>query len=466
MITPWTEEDAAHLMRRTGFGATPAEVDKLFDRGFDDAVEWVLKPPGKGKGDKNFKVSSKTNIVNVPVEKLQVWWLRRMLEAKRPLVEKMTLFWHNHFATAWHKLQDVVILHDQNRRIRKHALGSFRALLKSVSKSPAMILWLDNEQNIKGAPNENFAREVMELFTTGVFDKDGVANYSEADIEAGARAFTGWQLKNGKFHYNPDDHDDGPKTFKGVTANFDGEDILELLAMSESTARRLAWKLFSFFAYPVELDDPILDPLVALYFAHDTAIRPMVKHILRSPEFYSAEARNAHVTSPTEMIVGSMRMLGGKLYKKQDDPDKALEKTVGEWTRDLGQALFDPPSVFGWKEGSAWVSTNYLVQRNRIAARISEGRKSEAPPYWWKPDALLGKKSGWSSMTAAEVVERCRLSLGRPALAPSTVAILELYISTDESGTPVSFELDEDVADLKVRGLVALMLSTPEYQLS
>lgn len=454
MTVEWTAENAAHLLRRSGFGPTSAEVKQLVKKGQAGAIQSLFK---KGTPSDKWKYDPDETYLN----EMQNWWVKRMLAAKVPLVEKMALFWHNFFATAISKLESVHLMHQQNRTLRKYALKSFRELLNAMCRDPALLIWLDNDSNVAEDPNENFARELQELFSTGTHDAAGAPNYSEQDVVECARAFTGWTVRNDDFYFDAGEHDFGTKTFKGTTGPLDGTDVIELLVVDPATARRIAHKLYSFFARDVELSDPVLDPLVQAYYDHDTAIRPVLEAIFGSDGFYADDVRYARVKSPVEFLVGSIRMLKGKVVDKND-----AHYWIGEYLQSLGQSIFDPPSVFGWNEGMSWASSNALLQRSQMAERIADARGFDSPPIVWKPKSFLPKPSKWGGYDAAGVVEFVLSALGPVRAEPSTVALLEQYLLADENGLPGSFSLAEDSIDSKVRGLVALVLSSPEFQLA
>lgn len=455
MVVTWDEENAAHLLRRAGFGPRPADVAAAVKKGMTKTVAGLFKPWAKSD-----KLSKKPKVESL--EDLQVWWMRRMLSTKSPLIEKMSLFWHNHFATAASKVERLPLMHLQNRTLRKHAVGKFSTLCLEMARDPAMVIWLDNISNIASDPNENFARELMELFTTGVLDQLGQPNYTEQDVQESARAFTGWTLDDKyKFVFDADNHDFGPKTFRGQTANFDGTDIVALLVVDPATARRLAWKLWSYFAYETTLDDPVLDSIAAEYLASGTSIAATLKAVFAKDEFYATTAKRARVKSPAELVVGALRQLGAKI----SNSDTGVYEASNAMTS-LGQPIFEPPTVFGWKEGLHWISTNGMLERLRVAETIADARKSEGAGFQWNPAKLLGPKKKQAALTATQVVEMVLAALSLDAPLPATVSTLESYLQTDENGQTVTFFVDPASIDVKVRGLVALILSSPEYQLA
>lgn len=449
MSVSWTYENAAHLLRRAGFGETPQQVDRAVKRGFEKTLARVLKPSPKTP-----KLPKKVD----GLSDAQLWWLRLMLRNKRPLTDKLTLFWHNHFATAISKVGSVGRMHRHLTAIRANALGRFRDLVGAVAYDPAMLIWLDNATNHADSGNENFARELMELFTTGVLDANGDANYTETDVVEVARAFTGYTLVHDEFEFRPDLHDDGVKTIKGQTGNFDGDDVLDMLASDPATSRRIPARLFSWLAHPIDLDDPIAVELDAVYVATGGDILALVEAIFRHDAFYSPEARVGHVKEPAEWLVGTLRSLR---VKAKGGPK--TKPSLAWKLQDLGQSLLNPPSVFGWPQGLEWVGTSGLLERAQVADWIMEQRDKK-DPIKLRPSRLLGGKKSWKDMGASEVVATVLSALGVDNPSPSTVSALETYVAQDGSGDPQPVEVDDEFVDSKVRGLVALICASPEFQ--
>ncbi len=453
----WNKENASHLLRRAGFAATDKSVKKALGQGLKKTVDKLLKPD---KSSDAWPIELELNGVN----SLSAWWVRRMLRTKRPLVEKLTAFWHNHFATSIDKVEILELMHGQNRTLRANALGKFRDMLLAVSRDPAMILWLDNDTNIAANPNENYARELMELFSTGVYDKNGNANYTETDIQESARAFTGWTIggdyPNYTFFHDDDNHDFSSKTFKGHTGNFDGEDIVDLLAEDPATARRIAMKLWSFFAYEVALDDPVLDKIAKAYIDSDTSIKAVLKEIFTTPAFYSSDAKNSRVKNPVEFYVGSLQYLGAALPEENDE-----YSWVGTYTEALGMSLFQPPSVFGWKEGLKWIETSGLLERLKLADFLADLR-DPSDIITWDLRAFLGGDKKIKKLDANGLVNVILSKLGPMTVSASTRSSLVTYVLADEDGNPNAFDPnDEDLLDAKARGLIAVVMSLPEFQI-
>jgi len=340
-----------HLLRRAGFGASPSDLDDFRNLGVSGSLDQLI----------NYENTYDPNLSDTPditmtftlkparsdMSALIWWWINRMVMTSRPLEEKMTLFWHNHFATAIYKVRSPFLMFQQNQLLRSRAMGKFEELLMGITEDPAMLLWLDGATNRKGVANENYGREVMEVFTIGR------GNYTEDDVKAAARAFTGYTLnKDGNAVFKPRLHDDGSKTFLGQTGNFDPQDIVHILANHPATARNLSTQLFQFFAFDNPTSD-IIDRLSNIYMGSGGDIKAVVREILTSPEFMSQQAYLSGVKSPVEYVVSALRSL-----------DAAVTPNVAIRTlNNMGQLPFDPPSVFGWPSGIAWINTSTMLER-------------------------------------------------------------------------------------------------------
>ena len=438
-----TVRRVGHLLRRAGFGGTPEEVQAYAQKGLaatiDELVEYQAKP-----SDLEVTLQQvQGDLVDLHnLEDIQTWWLFRMLHTQRPLEEKMTLFWHGHFATAESKVKNARFLHDQNQTLRQYALGNFKDLVTAMAKDPAMLVWLDGNTNRKGAPNENFARELMELFTLGA------GNYTEDDVKAGARAFTGWNLAplRGEFVFNKNQHDEGDKAFRGLTGNLNGDDVIANVVADVATAKRLARKLFAFFAY----DNPepeVLQPFADIYVKSGFEIKPVVKAILSSEAFYSDKAFTTHVKSPVEYVVGSVKQLGGRIRERSLIP--AL--------RQLGQELFNPPSVAGWPGGPAWLDAATMASRFNFGALLAgavRGAQNQGGGYI-DPERFvqqLGTKD-WDA-----VIDLFGTSF-TAGLTDETRSSLKDYVSKAKDARPITLET-------KLRGMVHLLMASPEYQVA
>lgn len=445
MPVDWTFENAAHLLRRAGFGASVEQVEAAVAMGQDAAIDalFVADP-----------TPDALPFAKPSTAELQGWWLHRMATTSAPLVEKLALFFHGHFATAASKVKKKAWMHRQNATLRALALGRFRDLLHAMARDPALLRFLDNQLNVKKSPNENFARELQELFTTGVLDPAGQANYTEKDVSECARAFTGWTVRDGEFFFDESQHDAGTKTFKGVTAKLDGGDVLDLLAHDAATARRLAQKLWSFFAWPIGLAHPLAAELAGVYLAADTDVATVLKHLFRHDAFYSDEAKRGAVRSPAEFVVVALRGL-----RAQFSPSPSKWIALGKQVAEMGQALFEPPSVFGWPGGGTWVELSGMLERLVAANRIAEHRATKpSAGFAFDPAALLGPVEDWPALDAAAVVDAVLAALGPLAARATTRQALIDYAGDGA--------VDAAFVDCKVRGLIALALCSPEYQLA
>ncbi|MDB5313188.1 MAG: hypothetical protein JWO38_7390 [Gemmataceae bacterium] len=360
--TPWDRKWVAHLYRRAAFGPSPAETDRALADGFETTLDRLMtgQPDAPALQD---LFADAGEYFKDPL-KLRAWWLYVMLEGKHPLREKLTLFWHNHFATSFAKVQRVHLMFEQNLTLRKHALGKFRPFLLDMSKDTAMLKWLDSNQNIRSAPNENYAREVMELFSLGV------GNYTEKDIQEAARAFTGWHADGqvnrdeDAFEFKPEYHDAGPKTVFGQTGNWGGEDVVRLCCDRPACGRFLVGKLYAFLVSETAPPKGLLVPLENRFRASDYDIADLVKTMLGSRLFFSAHAYRKRVKWPVEYALGAVRGVTPGLVPLADLVDPLAK---------MGQTLFAPPNVKGWRTGTDWLNSATLLARNNFAETVATG---------------------------------------------------------------------------------------------
>lgn len=355
---PWDRKWAAHLFRRATFGATPAEMERAMADGFEKTLARLLA--GEPDTAERTDLLTETGQYYSDPANLRAWWLYAMLESGHPLREKLGLFWHNHFATSYAKVRSTKLMFDQNQTIRKHALGKFRPFLLDMSKDTAMLVWLDSNRNVKGAPNENYSREVMELFSLGV------GNYTEKDIQEAARAFTGWHHdpEVTAFEFVADLHDDGPKTVFGKTGNFGGPDIVRLCADQPACARFLVGKLYHYLVSETPPPKGLLGPLDERFRKTDYDIADLVKSMLGSQLFFSDHAYRKRVKWPVEYALGAVRAAV---------PDRVPLGDVAEPLSKMGQVLFAPPNVKGWRCGTDWLNSATLLARNNFAETVAMG---------------------------------------------------------------------------------------------
>jgi uncharacterized protein (DUF1800 family) len=358
---PWDTRSAAHLFRRAGFGATRKELDVAVSRSPVDVVGDLVAASEPESFRTQTQSLIQASLATGNVKRLSTQWVYRMLTTPAPLLEKLTLFWHGHFATSASKVQDAELMQRQNDLLREYALGDFSKLLLEISRDPAMLIYLDSVTNRKAHPNENYAREIMELFCLGE------GNYSEQDIRELARCFTGWEIKRNKFRFNRYQHDGGTKTVLGTTGTLSGEEGVAIVAGQESAPRFIVRKLFRFFVMDEpEVSDALIEPLASELRKNQMQVGPTVHRILTSNLFFSPHVRGRKVRSPVEVGVGFLRCLEGSTdsYQLAD----ALEQ--------LGQGLYYPPSVKGWDGGRTWINSSTLLGRANLIRRLLDGGKT------------------------------------------------------------------------------------------
>ena len=356
----------AHLMRRAGFGATRSELEARLAKGYEATVEELLQP-----GDDSDLEKDLVDRYYIEIDDMRQataasgWWLYRMINSGSPLRERMTLFWHGLFATAYEKIMNGRATAAQIEMFRRQCLGDFRTMLLELSHDPAMILWLDNDTNHKDAPNENYGRELLELFSMGV------GNYTEDDVKACTRAFTGWTIVNYiarypwgafplEFEYRPEDHDEEEKEFLGHTGRLDGEDVIDIIVQQPATARFLAGKLYNFFVSDEPPTEEAIQTLSDSYFQSHYDIRSVMR-VLFNSEFFK-QARFAKVKSPAELVAGVLRLVEDYREVKPGLMELAMEAKY------IGQELLNPPTVEGWHTGKEWIDSGSLVGRVNFAA--------------------------------------------------------------------------------------------------
>jgi len=448
--------DLGHLLRRSGFGATPQEITAAAQAGTAATIDRIVN---YSQIPDNFTPPDPTVIAgkNTPIEPLSVWWLQRMLTTARPFQEKMTLFWHGHFATAFSKVRYPSFMYQQNQLFRQTALGRFDDILGAVYKDPAMLIWLDGDRNVKAAPNENFAREVMELFTIGR-GPDSAPNYTQNDVHEGARSFTGWQLNvdTGAVVFNPRLHDDGMKSYLGQTGNFTGDDIVRILAAHPATGSFLATKIWRFFASetaPVG----VIQSMSQSYYSSGHSIAAMVRTMFTSPELYSQDTRQSHIKNPTDFAVSALHHLG-----LSNVDLTAVPRTLAL----MGQELFNPPNVGGWSGGASWVNAATMLTRFNFASRVTGDAPGSQPLF--DPTAMY---TASQAASATELVDYVTNLLGVIPGATTGSALLS-YAGGDAIQRFISRLMPADDVGLQsdpattVRGLVHLTLTSPEYQIA
>ncbi|MGH9225556.1 MAG: DUF1800 domain-containing protein [Acidimicrobiales bacterium] len=410
----------SHLLRRAGFGPTPAELDAAASDGYDATVDRLVdfSVPDRGAdavaaptftppvaasalpadpAARREAQEAERRAQRTESQRMSQWWIDRMVASTTPLRERLTLFWHGHFATSLQKVREPELMFRQNEIFRRMGAGNFEDLTQAVSKDPAMLLWLDSNQNRRQSPNENFARELFELFTVGI------GNYTEVDIREAARAFTGWQYQRAAdtFRVVANLHDTGPKTVFGVSGNLGGEDVIRLASAQPATAPFMVARLWSHFARPVGVGDPVVRDL-APAFARDLDVGRLMGAMLRHPEFGSAAVRGGLVKEPIVYVAGTLRAFG----LRAASPGASTLPTLNN----LGQQPFVPPNVGGWPQNGYWLTTTFALSRLRFASTLVQRADLSAVAgvgVGERPSAAarLLAVDGWGPATAAALAK-------------------------------------------------------------
>ncbi|PIE23244.1 MAG: hypothetical protein CSA62_08520 [Planctomycetota bacterium] len=450
----WDLKKAAHLGRRAAFGARREELDLMLQQGPDAAIEALFHPGSNASFEQLFAQLEGFFFDLSRRDGLQRWWCYRMLHGPGPLRERMTLFWHDHFATSIRKVGRGRYMQLQNETLRKHALGKFGDLLLAISKDPAMLIWLDNRLSSKGRPNENYARELLELFALG---RD---HYEEGDIKEVARAFTGWTTSSGRFVFSKNRHDAGEKTIFGKKGKWGGEDVIDLILENPHTARFVAGKIWKDLVGEW-LPEDVHEDLAQGFRESSYDIAALVGRILRSRAFFSEQAHRSRIADPAEYVLGIVRRL----------ESRPRISTVASQIAILGQALFAPPGVEGWKRGEAWLSARWCLLRIAAVASLVNLRGASGEARW--DVVAYCKKHGLK--VDEQIVDHFLDLFVDGEVEPATRARLLHYLNhVDRSGKAKKgekgpdrkspFKPDYRHIDNKVRGLVNLILSLPEAQ--
>jgi uncharacterized protein (DUF1800 family) len=353
----WDRAAAGHLLRRAGFGAAPGEVERALESGLEATLAGLFAPRGH---DPELRASIASLLGTARLDALRAWWMALILGGGDPLRERAALSWHDHFATSDDKVGDVRKMHAQNELFRELGLGDFRELLRAVARDPAMLEWLDGNENRAGHPNENFARELMELFALGI------GAYSERDLREAARAFTGWGTRGRAFVFRREHHDGGTKEILGRRGAFTGEEALEIVLAHPACPRHVARRLIEEFV-ACEVEEGVVEALAAELVAREWSVGRTLETLLRSRLFFSSAARRSRIAGPVELVAGVARALAAGIA-----PLEAARAAAR-----MGQALFRPPSVKGWDGRRAWIHAGTWVARHNAAVEIASSPRAD-----------------------------------------------------------------------------------------
>jgi len=481
--------EARHLLWRAGFGATPAQISAIQRLGPERAVDYLLETPdvrddspradlfdrnimrpyneeearmaaqARRSRDEDTLARLRAMRQQAQVQdrrqmrEIQRWWLRRMIETPRPLVEKMTLFWHGHFATSYRTIEDSYHMYLQNQRFRKHALGSYRQLMREIIRDPAMLAYLDNNDSRKGRPNENLARELMELFSMGV------GNYSERDIKEGARALTGYTFRDDEFMLDRENHDGGRKRILGRSGEIDGDGFIDAILAQRATGDFMTRKLYAFFVADLP-DDPrdappaagsVLDKMRSTFVRTGYELKPLLRELLLSRHFYSEGVRGQRIKSPAELVIGGVRELR--------TPVRDLSALLDAMDL-MGQSLFFPPSVAGWPGGRTWINTSTMFVRQNTMAFLLTGRRPGGE------DALADRQQ----YEPGPIMDELRAALGDGDDQHMVESVLRYTLGkTPTHAIQALGDVLADRGDARdgkaLRDMLLLVTAMPEYQL-
>ncbi len=446
---PWDLKKVGHVYRRAAFGANWADLRAGLELGPTKLIDTLLagnSPAPAYDAETEKFLATAARKFNDGAQ-ASAWWLYRMLHGGHPLREKLTLFWHNHFATSNAKVQNVGQMVGQYDLMHKHALGNFAELLQGMSKDPAMMVWLDTVQSKKGMPNENYARELMELFSLGI------GHYTEKDIREAARAFTGWEVKNGQFFDNTKEFDSSAKSVLGKSGLFKGDDIVKICLDQPACPRFIVGKLYRFLITEAEAPTKeLIDPLASA-FAKDYDIGKLVGTMLRSNLFFSEHAYRTRIKGPVDYVLGMARGLEARMGTNNG----TLNLTAALET--LGQNVFHPPSVKGWDGGQTWLNGATLLYRQNLALDMCR-----RPAAYRQPStaSVLAQSHGKSGATLAEYC--LDLFLQGDVPADTRQRVTDYAKSASQQKLP-SYWTQEEVAEHRVVSLCHLVMTLPEYQL-
>ena len=416
---PWNIDRVKHLHRRAAFGATWSELQRDLQSGPEAAIERLLRGKPRSDGQREDFESIASVIGDAAAHsddenRLKAWWLFRMLFTPDPLREKLTLSWHNHFATSNLKVNDLQLMRQQNELLRQHATGRFGKLLAAIVHDPAMLVWLDANSNRRGHPNENLARELMELFTLGS------GNFGEEDVKQAAKALSGWSIKSGAIQYREEHHDASDKAILGEMFNFDVDSLSVLLLKQEATSHRIAWRLCDLLMGEGAVSADATDELARGLRERQLDVSWAVETILRSELFFAHKNIGSRVSSPVEYALSTVRAL-----EMLDKPPSTL--VLAEWCTQLGQDLFRPPNVGGWSGGRNWLNSRTVVGRFNFAAALVAGEMQSPvqPPDLSK---LVERLTSESKLGPTEALATLLLSNASRTSAGTEESVSQLVV--------------------------------------
>ena len=442
----------AHLMRRAVFGCNFDQIEELSLLDYDDIVDQLLNPDFSLPEDQD--LLERYFIASVEARTARhadPQWTWRLAKSKKQLEEKISLFWHGLLAVGGIKLDHGLAMLEEIDLFRKHGLDKFKTLLLKISQDPGMMYWLDNQNSHKGAPNENYGRELLELFSMGI-DENGDGAYSENDVKSAAKAFTGWASKPTpppfflgpfpmEFNFDENDHDNSEKEFLGEKGNFNGEDIVELVSKHPSTAKFICMRLYLYFVSEEENWDEI-NKLSDVYLTSDGDIKKVLENIFKSDHFKSREIMFKKVKSPSDLVFGVTRLVDRFEIPELDSAELATNTLL------MGQFLLNPPSVEGWHEGEEWIDSGSLIERINYASDEISNKSSKGVKRII--EIIKSKKIG----SDEEFINVCLEALGYIELSDRSYKIISEHLKIN------NYENNED----KITDILRIIVSTPDFQ--
>ena len=428
----------SHLLRRAGFGASKDDLARFRGMGLQGTIDYLLGFDVLDDTTLEARLAAQT-MDTTKRQDVTHWWLQRMAYSTRPLQEKMTLFWHGILTSSYAATNNTPAMFEQNEMFRRMGMGRYSEMLKAVSRDEAMLIYLDSRTNRKSAPNENYSRELMELFTLGI------GNYSEEDVREAARSYTGWQVRKSKFKYNKNQHDNGYKRFLGQSGTWDGDDVVDIIMQQPAAAEYIVRRLWEFFAY-ADPEPAVLARLVTVFVDNQTEIRPVVQAIFESDEFYSTKAFRGLIKEPAELAASTVRTLS----------IDTTFNTLRTGIEGMGQILLEPPDVAGWPGGAAWINSTTLLGRVNQANTVANGRSASLR---FDPEKLAESVGATSE---AQIDFWVDLLLGGD-ISDVTRQELLMHAATLQVPTPAGKSVS---VNEQQRSLVYLILASPDYQLA
>ncbi|GAA4404999.1 DUF1800 domain-containing protein [Nibrella viscosa] len=449
----WNLERARHLLTRTLFGYTRTDLDQALS--FTSAADFIQQrllaeeplpePPGSWVSEA--PVPNNPTVDGNRYRDFTFWWLQRMLSERTSMREKMVLFWHNHFTSERDKVNFPQHMYQQQALFRRFAFGNFQQLAKEVTIDPAMLIYLDGRLNNRNAPNENYARELLELFTLGI------GQYTETDVKQAALALTGWRVEGLNASFNKASFADSPKTFLGKTGNFTYSDIIDIVFTKEACAEFLCRKLYKEFVY-YKPNEAFVKEMAAVLRQGGYALKPLLVFLFTSEEFYRPDYRGAKIKSPTELLIGTLKALN------ITNPDWGY---IAETGRILQQQLFNPPNVQGWVGQRDWITSTTLPQRGSFSDSLINGRRANGQRLPFMVDALAYARSFASAEKARLFVSDTTQYLLQTSLSAQK---LDFMLETLLDGTTVeNWSTNTPMADMRIQKFLRTLMRQPEYQL-